>query len=76
MINNNMKAKEKHTAKEILAERKITKLTYHRKPTTGEIKFGYGAVHYRDFPVEECVKKDGSIKKRLKAKNDGLIYTR
>lgn len=51
-------------------------LTYHRKPTAYEIKFGYGATHYRDFPVAECLKKDGLIKKRLKAKNDGLIYTR
>lgn len=51
-------------------------LTYRRKPTPYENKLGYGATHYRDFPREECIKKDGSIKKRLKAKDDGLIYTR
>lgn len=71
-----MKTKTQPTDKEIFTERKITELTYHRKPTAGEIKFGYGAVHYRDFPVEECLKEDGNIKERLKAKNDGLIYTR
>lgn len=54
----------------------ITELTYHRKPTKGEIKFGYGATHYRDFDVTECLKKDGDIKKRIKGKDDGLIYTR
>ena len=53
----------------------VKEIEYHRKPTAGEIKFGHGATHYRDFPIAECVKKDGSIKKRLKAKNDGLIYT-
>lgn len=53
----------------------MKKLEYHRKPTPGEIKFGYGATHYRDFPMKECLKKDGSIKKRLKG-DDGLIYTR
>ena len=64
------------TDKEILELRNIKELTYHRKPTSSEIKFGYGATHYRDFPVSECLKKDGEIKERLKAKNDGLIYTR
>jgi hypothetical protein len=56
-------------------------VTYSRKPTASEIKFGYGARHYRDFPFNECVKgvsKSGLpiLKQRLKAKNDGLIYTR
>lgn len=53
-----------------------TLVTYHRKPTAAEIKFGHGATHYRDFPIDEVKKKDGTIKKRLKAKDDGLIYTR
>jgi hypothetical protein len=51
-------------------------ITYHRKPTEYEIKFGYGAIHYRDFTQDEFLKKDGTIKSRIKAKNDGLIYTR
>jgi len=53
----------------------VTEIEYHRKPTASEIRFGYGATHYRDFPVAQCLKKDGSLKKRLKA-DDGLIYTR
>jgi hypothetical protein len=53
----------------------VTEVTYHRKPTAGEIKFGHGAIHYRDFPVAQCLKKDGDLKKRMKA-DDGLIYTR
>jgi len=51
------------------------KITFSRKPTESEIKFGHGAIHYRDFETIKCLKKDGSIKKRLKA-DDGLIYTR
>ena len=59
---------------------KAKELEYHRKPTASEIKFGYGATHYLDFPIEKCIKginKDGLtiFKKRIKG-NDGLIYTR
>lgn len=54
----------------------MPKLTYHRKPTQNEIKFGHGAIHYRDFDYNEYTKKDGEIKKRIKAQNDGLIYSR
>lgn len=50
-------------------------VTYHRKPTPGEIKFGHGATHYRDFKFTDCINPDGTLKKRLKA-DDGLIYTR
>lgn len=54
---------------------KTKALTYHRKPTASEIKFGHGATHYRDFMPSEYLKKDGTtIKKRIKASNDGLIY--
>ena len=52
--------------------------TYHREPTRGEIAFGYGATHYRDFPPEDVVtKRIGQLvvlKKWLKAKDDGLRY--
>jgi hypothetical protein len=51
-------------------------IEFHRKPTKGEIKFGYGATFYRNFAPEDYLKKDGTIKQRIKAKNDGLIYTR
>ena len=47
----------------------------HRPPTKSEIKFGYGAVHYRTFPIEEWKKPDGSLKKWIKA-DDGLRYYR
>jgi hypothetical protein len=53
-----------------------TLVTFHRKPTQSEIRFGHGATHYRDFPIDDVKKKDGKIKKRHKAKDDGLIYTR
>ena len=50
--------------------------TYHRNPTRAEINFGYGAIHYRDFP-ESMVRKPGfRIKKWLKAPDDGLRYYR
>lgn len=54
---------------------KTKDLTYSRKPTENEIKFGHGATHYREFMPNQYLKKDGTIKKRLKA-DDGLIYTR
>ncbi len=54
----------------------VKSITYHRKPTAGEIKFGHGAIHYRNFERIDFIKKDGDIKKRIKAKDDGLIYTR
>ena len=31
-------------------------VTYHRYPTKEEIAFGQGAMHYRDFPLEEVLK--------------------
>lgn len=59
-----------------------TLVTYSRKPTASEIRFGYGARHYKDFSIDDVVterRADGSpskLKKRLKCKDDGLIYTR
>ena len=50
-------------------------VTYSRKPTQGEINFGHGATHYAEFNAYECLKPDGSYKKRIKGA-DGLIYTR
>jgi hypothetical protein len=54
----------------------LEELTYHRKPTASEIKFGHGATHYKDFSSDIYLKKNGEIKKRLKCPVDGLIYTR
>jgi len=50
-------------------------ITAHRKPTPSEIKWGYGAVHYRDFYVEDWLKPDGTLKTWIKA-DDGLRYYR
>jgi len=55
---------------------KHKQLTYSRKPTASEIKFGHGATHYKDFLPSLYLNKNGQIKKRLKCPVDGLIYTR
>ena len=52
----------------------VKAITYHRNPSKPEIKFGNGAIHYRDFPVEECLNEDGTIKKVIRANDDGLKY--
>lgn len=49
-------------------------LEYLRKPTKSEIKFGHGAIHYRDFDFEKCFDEDGNQKLKVKASDDGLIY--
>lgn len=54
----------------------VKTVQYHRNPTPSEVRFGHGAIHYRDFPVEECVKPDGTLKKWFVAKDDGLRYYR
>jgi hypothetical protein len=52
-------------------------VTYRRPPTKEEIAFGYGATHYRSFPVEECCRKGTRFLKRwFKAPDDGLRYYR
>jgi hypothetical protein len=52
-----------------------TFITYHRNPTQQEIRFGYGAVHYRDFKPDDCVHANGKLKTWFKA-DDGLRYYR
>jgi hypothetical protein len=51
-------------------------ITYHRPPTKGEIRSGYGATHYKDFNPYLCAKKDGSLKKWFVCPEDGLRYYR
>lgn len=51
-------------------------VTYWRKPTQAEIKFGHGAIHYREFYPSEYVGKNGQVKKWLKSYSDGLRYYR
>lgn len=55
--------------------REVKTITFHRKPTSWEIKFGYGAMHFREFEISELLDENGFIKNRIRAKNDGLVYT-
>jgi hypothetical protein len=51
------------------------KFTAHRPPTKGEISFGHGATHYRDFTASEIgINAKGQLKNRFKA-DDGLYYS-
>jgi hypothetical protein len=65
----------KATTKNISGVQNTRTIEYHRKPTTYEIKFGYGATHYLSVDSSMCSKPDGTIKKRWKNPIDGLIYT-
>ena len=50
-------------------------VTYHRNPTAGEIRFGHGAIHYKDFSEADIINpKNGEYKKWLKCPQDGLRY--
>jgi len=49
-------------------------ITYHRKPTPREIKFGEGAIHYKDFDMDLCIKKNGNYKMWLVCPIDKLRY--
>lgn len=64
---------------EKLTGQKIETLTGHRKPTPSEIKWGYGATHYRDFPVSKWLDRSGKAGKFFKnwiKADDGLRYYR
>lgn len=55
----------------------VTECAYYRPPTAAEIRFGHGAVHYRDFPIEECCHVGTRFPKRwFVASDDGLRYYR
>ena len=51
-------------------------IQYHRNPTQSEIKRGYGAIHYKDIPLENCLKSDLTLKKWIVCPHDGLRYYR
>ena len=53
---------------------KVAFISYWRRPTKEEIKFGYGATHFRDFDVNECFNDDGTFKLSFICKDDGLKY--
>ncbi len=48
---------------------------YHRDPTSAEIRFGEGAIHYLTVDEKTVRKKDGNLKKWFIHK-DGLRYYR
>lgn len=52
----------------------VREVQYHRPPTAGEIEFGYGATHYRIFPLEECVRNGTRVLKKWFVADDGLRY--
>ena len=54
----------------------VTEVQYHRNITKSEIRQGYGAIHYRTFPVDECVKSGTRYLKRWFIADDGLRYYR
>jgi hypothetical protein len=54
----------------------VTEVQAHRKPTPAEIKFGYGATHYKTFPVELWKDKKGLRKCWIVCPDDGLRYYR
>lgn len=52
---------------------------YHRRPTKAEIAFGYGAEHFKEFPitmVTKGVRPNGVpiFKKWVVSPDDGLRY--
>ncbi len=55
----------------------VERATYWRNPTPAELRRGYGATHYRDFPVAVCCHTGTRIPKRwFIAPDDGLRYYR
>lgn len=55
----------------------VERVTYHRPPTAGEVRFGYGATHYADFTPDECCIPGTRIAKRwMVSPFDGLRYYR
>ena len=54
----------------------VTTVQYHRPPTNAEVKFGHGATHYRDFPIEDCCHKGTRFLKTWFKADDGLRYYR
>ena len=55
----------------------VEHVTYRRQPTPAELRMGYGATHYRDFPVAVCCHTGTRIPKRwFVAPDDGLRYYR
>lgn len=55
----------------------VETVTYHRQPTASETRSGFGAIHYADFPLDECCHSGTRIpKKWFISEHDGLRYYR
>lgn len=54
----------------------VESVTYHRPPTPGEIRFGHGATHYADFPLEACTFPGTRILKKWFRDSDGVRWSR
>jgi hypothetical protein len=55
----------------------VVEVCYSRPPTASELRMGYGATHYRTFPLAQCVHKGTRVLKRwFVASDDGLRYYR
>ena len=67
---------EYKTLEECQAHIDNKEITFHRKPTDWEIKFGEGAIHYKDFRIKDLKVINGKVQTRVKCPIDGLIYTR
>lgn len=62
--------------KQAVTKRLGLRVEGHRQPTASEIRFGHGAVHYRDFTLADFWDyKEHRIKSKIQA-DDGLIYSR
>jgi hypothetical protein len=51
-----------------------TVVQLHRKPTVSEMMMGEGATHYIDYLLSDLIKRDGTLKNRVK--DNGYIYSR
>lgn len=49
-------------------------IEYWRDPTPEEIKRGYGALHYREFPADLCKDENGKPMLSIISELDGLRY--
>ena len=54
-------------------------IIYHRRPTKEEISFGYGAEHFKEFPITMVMKGVSPngvpiLKKWVVCPNSGLRY--
>ena len=54
----------------------VETVRYHRQPTSSEIRFGMGAIHYGDFTVEEACWPGTRILKAWFMGRDGLRWYR